>query len=87
MKAWQRRVQELENGFNSFKESTTERLDKTGERFEAYVNRIEGLETRTVELESKITPINCQNPQVSCYFLIVFLNFSPPVLICHSVFF
>ena len=50
---------------NSFKESTTERFYKTGEKFEAFVNRVEDLETRTVELESKITSISCGNPEVS----------------------
>jgi len=65
MNGWQRRVLELEESLNSFRESTTERFYKTGEKFEAFVNRVEDLETRTVELESKITSISCGNPEVS----------------------
>ena len=65
MNEWQRRVLELEESLNSFKESTTERFVKTGERLETFVYRIEDLETRTVELESKINPISCGNPDVS----------------------
>jgi hypothetical protein len=65
MNDWQKKVLELEESLNSFKESTTERFVKTGEKFEAFVYRIEDLETRTIELESKINPTSCGNPEVS----------------------
>jgi len=65
MNGWQKRVLELEESLNSFKESTTERFVKAGERCEALVYRIEDLETRNVELESKITLISSGNQQVS----------------------
>ena len=79
MNDWQKKVLELEESLNSFKESTTERFVKTGERLETFVYRIEDLETRTIELESKINPISCGNKHVSFLFLslfhILFLKF------------
>ena len=75
MNGWQRRVLELEESLNSFKESTTERFVKTGEKFEAFVNRVEDLETRTVELESKITSISCGNPEVSFIYQFISIFF------------
>ena len=78
MNGWQRRVLELEESLNSFKESTTERFVETGERLQTFVYRIEDLETRTIELESKINPISCGNPEVSFIYQFIsdfILNF------------
>ena len=76
MNYWQKRVQELEESFNSFKKSTAEKFVNNDERLEAFANRIEGLETRTVELESKKTPRKSQDPLVS-YRTIEIFEFFP----------
>ena len=66
----------MEESFNSFKESTSEKLVNNGERLEAFANRIEGLETRTVDLEPIKTPKKSQDQMVS-YRTIEIFEFFP----------